>query len=100
MRTSPLSLNRLDGLGVFALMANALLRHPSKARTIHPPATRAGAARPAASPPQRGWAERLDRWLWTQQQREAEAYLAKASDLCDLEVRIRSLERNGSGRWL
>jgi len=41
----------------------------------------------------------LDRWLWKQQARETEAWLAKSHDIYDLERRIRHLERNGSG-WL
>lgn len=40
--------------------------------------------------------ERLDRWFWRQQQREREAYLAKAQDLADLEARIKALERGGN----
>jgi hypothetical protein len=38
--------------------------------------------------------ERLDHWFWRQQQRAVEAYLAKATDVYDLEARIRALERN------
>jgi hypothetical protein len=40
----------------------------------------------------------LDRWLWKQHQRETEAWLAQASDVHDLEARIRHLERNRDGR--
>ena len=40
----------------------------------------------------------LDRWLWKQRQRETEAWLAQASDVHDLEARIRHLERNRDGR--
>jgi len=98
MRTNPLSPDRLDGLGIFALMAKALMFLPPEARTLYPPATQARAAPSVAPPLRRGWLDRLDHWLWTQQQRDVEAYLAKATDLYDLEVRIRTLERNPSSR--
>ncbi len=42
-----------------------------------------------------GFFERLDRWCAAQQRRETEAYLAKATDVYDLELRIRALERKG-----
>lgn len=41
-----------------------------------------------------GWLDRLDRWLWAGHQREVEAYLAGASDVCELEARQRALERS------
>jgi hypothetical protein len=44
--------------------------------------------------------ESLDRWLWKQQMRETEAWLAKATDVCDLEARIRHLERGRQGSVL
>ena len=44
----------------------------------------------------RGFLERLDHWFWAQQQRDLEAYLAKATDVYDLEARIRAIERNTS----
>jgi len=40
----------------------------------------------------------LDRWLWKQHQRETEAWLSQATDIHDLEARIRHLERNRDGR--
>lgn len=43
--------------------------------------------------PRQGFLERVDRWLWEQQQRAAEAYLAQSADLHDLEQRMRKLER-------
>jgi hypothetical protein len=39
----------------------------------------------------------LDRWLWKQQMRETEAWLAQSADVCDLEARIRQLERGRQG---
>ena len=38
----------------------------------------------------------LERWFWSQQQRDIEAYLARSADIHDLEERMRNLER---GRW-
>ena len=77
MRNDPLPLNDPGGLGIFAVMARALAPPPFQ---------------PAA--PRRGLMERLENWFWTQRQRDIEAYLAQATDLHDLEARIRDLERN------
>jgi hypothetical protein len=44
----------------------------------------------------RGLLERLEYWFWAQQQRDLEAYLAKATDVYDLEARIHAVERNKS----
>ncbi len=35
---------------------------------------------------------RLESWIWRQQQRDREAYLANATDIADLEARMRTLE--------
>jgi hypothetical protein len=43
-----------------------------------------------------GFLERLDRWFWAQQQRDLEAYLARSTDVYDLEARIHAIERNRS----
>ena len=37
--------------------------------------------------------EMLDSWLWRQEVKKREAYLAEAVDLADLEARIRKQER-------
>jgi hypothetical protein len=37
--------------------------------------------------------ERLDRWFWHQEQKQRDAYLAGASDLVELEQRMRALDR-------
>ena len=94
MRTDQLSMHRLDGLGIFALMAKALTRLPAKSAPVERADTRADDATANAPARRRGLGERLDHWFWTRQQREVEAYLAKATDLHDLEARIRALERN------
>jgi hypothetical protein len=38
--------------------------------------------------------ERLERWLWNLRRRDVEAYLANATDACDLEARMHALARN------
>jgi hypothetical protein len=40
-----------------------------------------------------GWLERFDRWAARQRQRERERYLARSTDIFELEARIRELER-------
>jgi hypothetical protein len=99
MRPNQLTLRDPGNLGIFALMAKALSIPPRRTEVL----ARQGAdAAPAAadaalsgSPARRrGLLERLDHWFWVQQQREREAYLAKATDVYDLEARIRALERS------
>jgi hypothetical protein len=41
----------------------------------------------------REWLDRFDMWLWRQELRSVEAYLAQSDDIFDLERRQRSLER-------
>lgn len=60
--------------------------------------TDALSALPAREPrkpakPRRSLAERLDHWFTDQRIRERERYLAQASDLADLERRMRQLDR-------
>src|SRR5689334_21861514 len=40
--------------------------------------------------------DRLEQWSWERQMKSQEAYLSQATDLCDLEARIRHLD-NGDG---
>ena len=56
-------------------------------------------ARMQAQLPQAGWLDRLDRWFWRQEQKEREAYLAKARDVFDLERRLEALDRQGISRY-
>ena len=42
----------------------------------------------------RGLFERLDRWRRNLRRRDVEAYLANATDACDLEARMHALARN------
>jgi hypothetical protein len=50
--------------------------------------------------PRAGWLrramDRLEQWSWERQIRSQEAYLSQATDLCDLEARIRTLDSGDS----
>jgi hypothetical protein len=43
--------------------------------------------------------DRLDRWLWRQEVREREAYLADSKDIYELEERMRRMERSVGPRY-
>jgi len=94
MRSNELAPNKLEGLGLFALLAKAVALPPRNAETASSGAARASGGRSDTPARRRGLFERLDDWFWRQQQRAVEAYLAKATDVYDLEARIRALERN------
>lgn len=49
--------------------------------------------------PRLGLMERFDAWMWKQEVRSREAYLAQAKDVYDLEARLRSLERRTTPNW-
>ena len=95
MRTNRLSFSEIGGLDIFVLMARALTLPPRKSEPFG--RQEAAAERTPAKAPERrrGLLDRLEHWFWTQQQRDLEAYLAKATDVYDLEARIRAIERNG-----
>jgi len=44
------------------------------------------------------WLDRLDQWAWRNALKRREAWLAQSTDLCDLESRLRSLERDTGSR--
>ena len=67
-------------IGAWAKLAQAL---------AFPGGLPAGETR-AAQP---GLLARLDRWLWKQEMREREAYLAGAQNVFELEERMRRLDR-------
>ena len=50
----------------------------------------------AVRTPRRSWLDRLDDWLWNQELKSREAFLAQATDLVDLEQRMRWLENRHS----
>ena len=94
MPRNPASVSKGTHLDIFAMLASALL-HPLSEYTAGPRNDQRASAI-AGAPRKRGVFARLEQWLTTLRQREVEAYLSKATDLCDLEARIRSLERRSS----
>ena len=95
MRTHQLSMNDPAGLGIFPLIAKALMFPPAQSEAFEPQDAAASLAPAKAPERRRGLLERLEHWFWTQQQRDVEAYLAKSTDVYDLEMRIREIDRNG-----
>ncbi len=96
MQTPQLSMTDPARLGVFPLLAKALAFPGRQADAFgHREAVDTSVI--ATTPlRRRGFLERLDRWFWAQQQRDLEAYLARATDVYDLEARIHAIERNKS----
>ena len=45
------------------------------------------------------WLDRLDAWFWRQEQKAREDYLARSTDIFELERRMRALERNPISRY-
>ena len=62
------------------------------AEALKAPSTR-GAAPAAPAPTRLHALDRLDRWFWRQRQQDREDYLADATDIADVERRLRALER-------
>ena len=83
----------VDDLGVFALMANGFAMQPPVNDAVDKRDRGSGPSAAESEPPRRGWLDRLDRWFWEREQRAREAYLAASTDIYELEVRIRNLER-------
>lgn len=86
-----------DDLGIFTLIANALALKPPDSfarRNLAPDTTESEVA-----PARLSLLERLDHWFWLREQREVEAHLSKATDIYDLEARIRDLERGVMYRY-
>lgn len=46
-----------------------------------------------AEAPKLSWLDRVDRYFWRLEQKRRDEYLARATDLIDLEQRMRDLER-------
>jgi len=89
MRTRPIAIS-YDLFSLAATIAEPLSFAPDSA---------GAAARPIDARAEPGWLERLDRWIWRQQQRELESQLAVATDLIDLEKRQRAIERGAVPRY-
>lgn len=84
MRTNLPFFDPRDGLDIFALLAQAFTT-PAQPRHLD-------------VKPRQGLLERLDRWLSQSSQRRLEAYLAKSTDVHDLEARLRAFERGEAWR--
>jgi len=96
MRAHRLPLTDPAGLGIFPLIAKALM-FPARQEGSFGRQDAAVTPVPEQTPVRRrGFLERLEYWFWAQQQRDLEAYLAKATDVYDLEARIHAVERNKS----
>jgi len=93
MQTNQMSLNRLRGLGIFSLIAEALALPPPGSDAIEFRSPRTAKCPNQASLSRRGVLESIERWFWTGHQRNVEAYLGRATDIYDVEARIRALER-------
>jgi hypothetical protein len=91
MRTHALCLSRGGEPGTRTLLERNPLRRPSKGARGAGKNNGAGAA--LVSKRRGSLLERLDRWLWSLQQRDIEAYLAQATDVFDLEARMHALAR-------
>ena len=100
----------IDNLDVLALMANAPLM-ANALLTANALATGTPGEQPTVDPervpegpegereaPKRGFLDRIDQWFWTLEQRALEARLADATDIYDLEMRMREIER-GAPWW-
>jgi hypothetical protein len=86
--------------GILARLSHGILQDASE-RVDEESARQVDArARPSANPSGRsfGLLDRLDTWFWKQEMKEREAFLAKSTDIFDLEQRMRCLERGD--RWL
>ena len=76
-------------VSLLATMMHGAMIAPVAGRLRGPnPAAAESAAKPAV-----GWLERFDRWAARQRQRDRERYLARSTDIFELEARIRELER-------
>ena len=95
MRANRLPLDHLGGLGIFNVMARALTLLPQEQDRFE----RIDGVVSAVGAPRRGLFDRLSNWVWSSEQRATEAYLAKATDIFDLEARIRQLERRSPCRY-
>ncbi len=77
----------VDGWSAYyALLTDALSARPT-------PLLQTARRAPTPQKPRRSLLERLDHWFADQRERQRERYLAQATDLCDLETRMRELNR-------
>jgi len=58
------------------------------------------AGEPAEPSVRTDWLDRIDQWVWRNALKRRESYLSQATDLHDLEARLRELDRDmGSRRY-
>jgi len=90
----------IDVVDLFSLMANAMSTQPLFGDSARVNERDARAHPPARDPHslRRGLLDRLDHWFWKLEQRALEEQLSASTDIYDLEVRIREIER-GAPRW-
>ena len=91
MAGAPLMANAL-------LTANALAGETPRAELAEHPEPSPGVPEGEREDAKPGLLDRLDHWFWTLEQRELEARLAEATDIYDLEQRMREIER-GAPWW-
>jgi len=81
----------VDGWSAYyALLTDALSASPRSAPRNY---REAPSAPQVAAKPRRTLMERLDNWFSDQRTRARERYLAESSDLCELETRMREINR-------
>jgi len=86
----------VDGWSAYyALLTDALSASPRSAPRSYrdAPAVPPTSAPQIAAKPRRSLMERLDNWFSDQRTRARERYLAESSDLCELETRMREINR-------
>ena len=82
MRNTPFAIKDAGVLGLLALLtAHGILCSNSRRSDAY------SSAKP------RGWLDRFDTWLWRPDMRRHDEYLAQSTDVFDLELRQRALER-------
>ena len=91
MRTNDPPLYDNSVAGILARLTHGIL-HDANKRAQEDGAAPASAFANTVSKP-RGWLDRLDTWCWKQEMKSREAFLAKSTDIFDLEQRMRRLER-------
>jgi Protein of unknown function (DUF3563) len=96
MRTNDPPLYHNSLTGILARLTHGIL-HDASERAQKERAAIAGAfANPVSKP--RAWLDRLDAWFWKQEMDSREAFLARSTDIFDLERRTRRLERGRGWR--
>ena len=88
------SMDKERKIDIFSVLANALLYPLTDFRSGR--RRDDGATETAGTRRKRGLFTRFEHWVNTVRQRDIEAYLAQATDIYDLEARLRAMERNKS----